>query len=80
MTSGYVPDPLLEDPLSTTSANYGAEVQPAENVEVQPAENDYDPNYRRERLGNNRYHQPKVLAKARRKIAKKSKQRNRRKP
>lgn len=37
----------------------------------------YDPDYKRERIGNNRYHVPKSVAKAKRKAAKIARRKNR---
>lgn len=48
------------------------------NIDVEPCQDDsYDPNYRRERIGNNKYHMPKSVAKAKRKAAKIARRKNR---
>lgn len=44
----------------------------------EPCQDDsYDPDYKREKMGNNRYHVPKSVAKAKRKAAKIARRKNR---
>lgn len=45
----------------------------------EPVKDEYQDYNRRERIGNNRYHIPKAVAKRKRQLARKSKQLNRRK-
>lgn len=43
----------------------------------EPCQDNCEPSYRRERFGNNKYHMPKSVAKAKRKAAKISRRKNR---
>lgn len=85
-----VPDtPTVEvSPSEVTQPVANPEVEPrprlvmdsltaVEAADCQPSADDYDPAYRRERFGNNRYHEPKAKARAKRKAAKVSQRRNR---
>lgn len=49
----------------------------SEIIDCQQPDNDYDPNYRRERFGNNRKKTKGSVVKRKRKLAKKSQRKNR---
>lgn len=60
--------PIFERPID--------DVEP-EIIDCQQPDNDYDPNYRRERIGNNRKKTKGLDVKRRRKLAQASKRKNR---
>lgn len=51
--------------------------QKPSNIDEPQQDTSYDPDYHRERVGNNRYHVPKAVARKKQKAAKASRKRNR---